>query len=300
MGVSIAKSFINAWKLKEKRLLKMKFREENSPWVLVDVAGIIYAIPCDSVLSLEQLSKVTPLPTSPAEVRGVVNFRGKIIELLDTRILLNSKAITEEVKEFCEMIDSMLKAHLNWVNTLEDCILNGKEFTLTTDPHKCAFGKWYDNFKTNDSVLSFQLAKFDKPHKAIHQIGITAVDLLRKQDKDGAIKLINATKDTELQQMVHLFAETKIVYEASRREILVVLGEDEQHAVSISVDEITAIEHLSEIDYNLIKETVTSTEYLTGVGKRKDGSAVFIINEEYLLKTYLNKPNSECSECVKA
>lgn len=274
----------------------MKGREKDSPWVLVDVAGIIYAISCESVLSLEQLSKVTPIPSSPSEVRGVVNFRGKIIELIDTRILLNSKSIVDEIKEFSDTMDTMLKAHLNWVNTLEDCILNGKEFTLTTDPHKCAFGIWYDNFKTNDSVLSFQLAKFDKPHKAIHKIGITAVDMVKRQDNDGAIALINATKDTELQQMVNLFAETKVAYANSRREILVVLGENEQNALSVAVDEIVAIEHLFEIDNNLIKDTITDTEYLTGLGKRKDDSAVFLLNDEYLLKTYLksNKPNKEC------
>ena len=266
------------------------------------MAGIVYAISCDSVLSLEQLSKITPLPITPAEVRGVVNFRGKIIELLDTRVLFNSKSITAEVKEFGETMDCMLQAHLSWVNTLEDCILTGKDFTLTTDPHKCAFGIWYDNFKTDDSVLKFQLAKFDKPHKAIHQVGITAVDLLKRGDKEGAVAVINSTKDTELQQMVGLFAETKVAYANSRREILVVLGENEQRALSVAVDEIVAIEHLSEIDYDLIKETVTNTEYLTGIGKRKDGSAVFLLNDEYLLKTYLknDKSSKKCNELVTA
>lgn len=277
----------------------MEDQQKSVPYVLVDIAGIIYAISCESVLSLEQLSKITSLPNAPLEVRGVVKFRGRIIELINARVLLNSKSIDEEVREFSELMDTMLNAHLDWVNTLEDCILNGKEFTLTTDPHKCAFGKWYDNFKTNDSVLSFELAKFDKPHKAIHQIGITAVDMLKKGDKDGAVELINSTKDTELQQMIHLFAETKTAYAKSLREILVVLGLDEYNAVSISVDEIVAIEHLFEIDPNLIKETATNTEYLTGIGKRKDGSAVFLLNEGHLLKTYL-RSNKECVECIKA
>lgn len=270
-----------------KNEVKVKNQNEVVPYVLVDVAGIVYATSCNLVLSLEQLSRVTPLPASPAEIRGVVNFRGKIIELLDMRVLFNSKSINEDVKEFCENMDCMLQAHLNWVNTLEDCILNGKEFTLTTDPHKCAFGKWYDNFQTNDSILSFLLAKFDKPHKVIHQIGITAVDLFKKGDNEGAVAVINSTKDTELQQMIGLFAETKTAYANSRREILVVLGENEQNAISISVDEIVAIEHLFEIDNNLIKETVTDTEYLTGVAKRKDGSAVFLLNDEFLLKKFL-------------
>lgn len=267
----------------------MKSQKEGSPYVLVDVAGGIYAISCELVLSLEQLAKITPLPAAPSEVRGVVNFRGKIIELINTRVLLNSKSIDEDVKEFSELMDTMLQAHLNWVHTLEECILNGKEFTLTTDPHKCAFGKWYDNFKTNDSVLTFELAKFDKPHKAIHEIGIDAVEMQKRGNKQGAIDLINTTKDTALAQMVHLFSEIKTAYANSRREILVVLGENEQNAISISVDEIVAIEHLFEIDYELIKSSITDTEYVTGVAKRKDGSAVFLLNCDYILTNYLSK-----------
>lgn len=268
---------------------KLQLNGNDSPQVLVDVAGLVYAIPCSCILSLEQLTKVTPLPTSPVEVRGVVNFRGRIIELLDARILFNSKSITQELKEFSELMDSMKEAHLKWVHTLEDCILNGKEFSLTTDPHKCAFGKWYDNYKPNDSILTFELAKFDKPHKAIHKLGITAVEMQRRGDSDGAINLINSTKDTELQQMVGLFASIKDAYANSRREILVVLGHTEQDAISISVDEIVAIEHIFEVDEDIINETVANTDCITGVAKRKNGSVVYILNNEYFLKTYSKK-----------
>lgn len=267
--------------------------EEDCPQVLIDVADLVYAVPCKWVLSLEQLSKVTPIPTSPAEVRGVVNFRGKIIELLDTRILFNSKSIGDDVKEFAAMMDARLQDHLNWINTLQDCILNGKDFTLSTDPHQCAFGKWYDNFETNDSTLSFELAKFDKPHKTIHQIGIGATEMLKRGDKEGAIDLINKTKSTELQQMVGLFASVKSAYANSRKEILVVLGKTEQDAISISVDEIVAIEHIFEVDKNLINDTIANTDYITGVAKRKNGSVVYILNNEYLLKTYSKKTISK-------
>lgn len=268
---------------------KLQKNENDSPQVLVDVAGLVYAIPCSCVLSLEQLTKVTPMPTSPAEVRGVVNFRGRIIELLDSRILFNSKSIDQEIREFNELMDCMKEAHLTWIRTLEDCILSDKEFTLTTDPHQCAFGKWYDNYKTNDSVLALELAKFDKPHKAIHQLGITAVEMRRRGDSEGAIKLINSTKDTELQQMVGLFGNIKDAYANSRREILVVLGETEQNAISISVDEIVAIEQIFEVDKDLINDTIVNINYITGVAKRKNGSVVYILNNEYLLKTYSKK-----------
>lgn len=269
--------------------VKLKNNEEECPHVLVDVAGLVYAIPCNHVLSLEQLTKVTPMPASPAEVRGVVNFRGRIIELIDMRVIFNAKSIDADVKEFFKTMDSMKEAHLNWIHTLEDCILNNKEFTLTTDPHQCAFGKWYDNYKTNDSVLKFELAKFDKPHKAIHQIGINAVEIQKRGDTKEAINLINQTKDTDLLQMMELFGNIKDAYANSRREILVVLGETEQNAISISVDEIVAIEHIFEIDKDLIHDTIVNVDYITGVAKRKNENVIYILNAEHLLKTYSKK-----------
>lgn len=32
--------------------------------------------------------------------------------------------------------------HVNWINELERSVQEKRKFTLTTDPYKCAFGKW--------------------------------------------------------------------------------------------------------------------------------------------------------------
>lgn len=260
----------------------------DSPWVLLNVNNIVYAVSCNFVLSLNQLPKVTPLPTVPPQVRGVINFRDKMIQLVDTRRILNLKTIASEIKEFNEMMDQRYLDHLNWINTLEKTVLEDEEFTLQTDPHKCAFGKWYDNYdvKNNDIMFLTTFAKFDKPHKAIHQIAITAKELIEKGDKKSAMELIELTKNTELKQMFHLFDDLKEAYRDSRKEIVVVIGENEENCIGLSVDQITAIEHLFEIDENLIKEAVTNTEYLIGLGKRKDGSVAFLLKDEYILNKF--------------
>lgn len=162
---------------------------------------------------------------------------------------------------------------------------------MTTDPHKCAFGKWYDTYKAENSSVLFNstFAKFDKPHKVIHQIGIDVQTLIKQNQKQKAIDVINLVKDTELKQMMHLFDDLKSAYKESRREIVVVIGQDERNCLGLSVDQINSIENLSDIDETLIKETVTSTEYLSGTGKRKDGSVAFILNDEYILDAHHRK-----------
>lgn len=265
----------------------MNNSKATSPWVLLDINNIVYAISCESVLSLNQLPKVTTLPRVPLEVRGVINFRGKMIQLIDTRAILNLKTIANEISEFNNMIDQRLNDHINWINTLEKTVTDNIEFTLQTDPHKCAFGKWYDSYNGKNTNIMFlsTFAKFDEPHKAIHKIAITTKKLIEKGDKNSAIELIKSVKNTELKQMLHLFNEIKEAYKDSLKEIVVVIR-NEDNCIGLSVDRITAIEHLHEIDENLIKESITNTEYLIGIGKRKDGSIAFLLNDEYILSKF--------------
>lgn len=264
--------------------------KKDLPWVLLNVAGNIYAISCESVLSLFQIGKVTPVPKAPKEIRGVINFRGQMIQLIDIRNILNLKTIEEEIKEFEELMDERQKDHENWVAALEKSVKDKNEFTLTTDPHKCAFGKWYDSFDTKSNNIMFLMtySKFDKPHKAIHAIADEAKKLMASGDLNGALGLIENTRNTDLKQMIHLFDDIKEAFRESKREIIVVLG-DNTRSISLAVDEITAIEHLKEIDEELIKETMTNTEFMMGTGKRKDDSPVFLLNDDLLIKTFLDK-----------
>lgn len=259
----------------------------NSPWVLIELDHVNYAISCNAVLSLNQVPEITPLPTAPKEVRGVIKFRTKLIQLVDTRLLLNRKSIAEETVEFDAMIDQRYKDHLNWLGTLEKNVKEDSEFTLTTDPHKCAFGKWYDSYNADNSSLVFSstFAKFDEPHKAIHQIGITARNLVETGRKSEAVELVDSVRNTTLKQMLHLFEEIKEAYKDGRKETVVVLG-DENKCIGISVDQITSIENLSEFDEDFIKDSVSSTEYLAGVAKRKDGQIVLLLNDECILGKY--------------
>lgn len=112
-------------------------------------------IPCEFVLSLSQLKNVTPLPESPKEISGVIDFRGHMVELIDIKNILNFKPTKEEIQEFCELMDARRQDHINWLTTLENSVKNETEFTLTTDPHKCAFRKWYDSYNPDIGNIMF-------------------------------------------------------------------------------------------------------------------------------------------------
>ena len=266
---------------------KLEQSKMESPWVLINLNNVIYAVSCDTVFSLNQMPQITPLPLTPKEIRGVIDFRGRSIQLIDTRVMLGMSSINDDVENFKKIMHQRYEDHLNWINTLEETVKSDQEFTLTTDPHACAFGKWYDNYDSQNTNIMFlsTFSKFDKPHKEIHAIADKAKNLIKKNKKDEAIALIDSVKNTELKQMLNLFKDIETAYEDSRKEIVVVIGEEDS-CIGLSVDRIEAIEPLTEFDEELIKESITSTEYLSGYAKRKDGSVAFILNDKYILSKF--------------
>lgn len=263
---------------------------EKKTWVLASISKNIYAISCQSVFSLFQLNKLTPLPSSSENIKGVIDYQGKVIQLIDIKRIFNLTSTHQEIEDFRTLMELRKQDHIKWLKNLENSVLQKTEFTLTTDPHKCAFGKWYDSYDVqNDNIIFMStFGKFDAPHKAIHEIAIKAKALIDRGDNDGAINLVESTKNNELQQMMYLFDELKNAYEESKKEIVVVLG-NKDNSISIAVDEVVAIEELVDFDSDLLKDTISNSDYISGIAKRKTGQPVFLLNDEYLLDKYRYK-----------
>lgn len=77
------------------------------PWVLFSINDVIYGIFSTHVLSIEILSKSTPLVNSPHYSRGITNFRGEMISLIDLRALfgLPSGNQTEDSREMMIVLE---------------------------------------------------------------------------------------------------------------------------------------------------------------------------------------------------
>jgi purine-binding chemotaxis protein CheW len=60
----------------------------NLPFVLFEVRDGLYAIGSEYVREIVSMPKVVPVPNVPPEVRGVINLRGKVMQLIDLRVKL--------------------------------------------------------------------------------------------------------------------------------------------------------------------------------------------------------------------
>lgn len=68
---------------------------EDSPvnHIVFGLAGARYAVSIRSVLELDRLSPITPVPNTPEFVLGVTNVRGDVVSVLDLRRLLGLPAL---------------------------------------------------------------------------------------------------------------------------------------------------------------------------------------------------------------
>jgi purine-binding chemotaxis protein CheW len=61
-------------------------RTAAARWVLAfDLAGQVYAVPVGDVVEVVRMVAVTPVPESPPWLAGVVDYRGRVIPVVDGR-----------------------------------------------------------------------------------------------------------------------------------------------------------------------------------------------------------------------
>lgn len=214
------------------------------PWIVFKLQKALYALHSLHVREVVPITEVVSFPMAPKHIRGVVNLRGKTLTLLDTRALFGMRSLPEECDGLAAMMAQREQDHRNWLVELEACVREGREFKLSLDPHKCAFGKWYDAYRTDSSGIAMLLMQFDAPHQHIHGIGRQVIDRLAGGDMEGAQELIDRTRDGALAAMIHLFEEFRNSVTELHRELAVIL-EYQDHTFAITVDGIESAEALA-------------------------------------------------------
>ncbi len=73
---------------KQQEQLLLDFERKTGKYLTFSIAGEEYGISIRNVKRIVALMPITPLPESPAYVKGVINLRGKVIPVVDLRIRL--------------------------------------------------------------------------------------------------------------------------------------------------------------------------------------------------------------------
>ena len=242
-----------------------------SLWAVLRVQDEFFAVPCEQVQSIIALTSVTPVPHLPKYMRGVIHHQSQVVHVLEMRNRLGLKSLSTEVNDFVDLMEAREQDHVHWIDTLSECVQEKKKFTLTTDPHRCKFGEWYDHFlpKTDDALLKSLLNQFEEPHRNVHEVAMQVERLQYEGHYSEALDLIQERKDHELRIMRNLFNDVKQTYRNHNREIAIVLQFGNRQAALV-IDEVVAIETLSWNNWRPMDEATggqVQADYMLGLAE---------------------------------
>ncbi|MBF0529691.1 MAG: chemotaxis protein CheW [Deltaproteobacteria bacterium] len=221
----------------------------ENQWVIFNLAGNQFGLSLGRIREMTKLGHVNQLPQTPAHVMGTMKLRDKVLPILDLRLRLGLPSLEQDNQILIDLFTAREQDHVNWIQALEKSVNESIEFKMARDPHKCAFGKWYDTFTTTDLVIAGELKKFDLPHQRIHALANQALNLCDRGQPDQARDLIEKTRTGDLTFLRGLFSNIRDVIRQRTFQIAIIL-EEQNRIVGLAVDEILSV---SKINSNRIQ-----------------------------------------------
>lgn len=224
------------------------------------VADTLYAVDISKVLTISQeMDKIQSLPAQAKGLVGMVEFQNNAVPVFDFANMLGFDSGVEKNKQLIQLLSDREKEHIDWVHALEDSLLNNTPFKQTKDPHKCAFGQWYEHFETRDDTLREVLYEFEEPHRQIHTMADKLLDMKKNNHLEEALKILRYERKITLKRLLKRFEQARTHLKESTRPVLLYITEDgTTPTVALRIDDINdvidfkteqfkAMEHISNI-----------------------------------------------------
>lgn len=276
---------------------------DQLPWIIFELDDHYFAVNTKYVTGIIMMpSEIMPIPDAPEIFKGVADIRGTIHPLLDLRVLFGIKSVAQEYVEFKEMIDQRMLDHKNWVNELKRCLENNEPFRLATDPHNCAFGKWYYSFSSRSNVISNHLKKIEEPHAKLHELAERAFSCKRDcancTNERCLRELLSEASDIYVPKIEELLKQTKDIFASHYREMVITLS-NETKPLGIIVDEVVSVDSLEMVADKKQIHQLHRSPYVCGVAvSPKIQGEIIIIDEDVLIseRTLIEQEENSLSE----
>lgn len=221
----------------------------------------------NTIFVLEQ--PVTHVPMTNNHVHGIINVRGDVVPVVDMRVLFGMSTSKENCDGFTSMLEQRKEDHRKWVLALRESIKNNVDFKLATSPHGCAFGKWYDMFKSDNIEIEHIFRQIDEPHQMLHEC---AAMLHEQRQTSGGTgideetqKAIEVTIETYMPTLIGLLTQLQECYKNAFRQMVIVL-QHENVQIGILVDEVVEVVDIENV-FSLREDTTTHrSRFVYGVG----------------------------------
>lgn len=95
-------------------------KSAKDTYLSLEINRELFAISITKVLEVLQKQKVTPVPNAPAYVRGVLNFRGEIVPVFETRKKFNLPDLDAEAKFVIIILEMTTEAGRKIIGAVAD------------------------------------------------------------------------------------------------------------------------------------------------------------------------------------
>jgi chemotaxis signal transduction protein len=262
------------------------------PYVIGDVKGLQLAVSTAYVQEIVRTPRWHVVPNTPRHIRGVINLRGKVLPLVDLRLRMNLPSALDDVEAMIAMLAAREQEHIHWLRELQGAVAEGRPFTLARDPTECAFGKWYYSYKPEDIGFASVMYRLEVPHRRIHAVADAVLKCAEQGQPDLAKEILLRTEKGDLHTVVNLFAEARIAFRESHKEVAIVLTNGKKH-LALTIDSVASVEPIAEgtiEDYTAAMGSEKS-DLLTKVAHRTNNKGiVFLLDARALLAGYGDSP----------
>ncbi|MEY8247252.1 MAG: CZB domain-containing protein [Bermanella sp.] len=267
----------------ESQELSSLFDANNTLTVITFYVGKTqYATPMSEVRYIEQDKRDTTRIEVDKKVGAeVTTYQGKPVPIYDLASLMGCEAEYVGNLETLQILKAREKDHVNWMEALESCLINGGNFSLAKDPLQCAFGKWYADFEAEDEILADILEDFDAPHKKIHALADELLNLRDNGELDKALKILAFQHTKTFGKLISLFTAARERLENMTRPILLYIDTGKK-MIAVRLNAISDIVNYSQSDYTTQAEVDDSTN----------------LNKLNLFSGYLENNGDEQPPCV--
>jgi len=254
------------------------------PSIVFESKGIVFSIPSFNVQSIIKLPEITPLPNAKETIRGLIKYRDALYTVIDFRILTSENSLVAEHSIFKKMLNQREQDHVNWLIELEKSVLENRPFKLATDPHKCAFGKWYDNYSSDNLTINKILHKFDDPHKKIHNIA-KEIESSKKRGKIIECEgIIERTRTNELTKMKSLFQKLKTDSAMEFRESAILLNINTKK-IALAIEKVISVDSIRKHDtpnLDKINALKLDNNLVRGLGETEENKMIVMISDDLI------------------
>lgn len=265
------------------------FEAIELPWIIFKVSKNTYAVNSTNVLSITNLEdELIGVPNIQSYIRGLVNFRGNMIPLIDLKKIFKEESLEKIVAEYSAMITARKHDHINWTNELDRCVKSGEQFGLAVDPHECAFGKWYYNYKPENNVIAHHIKKVEEPHRLLHLAAAEYNNCNKDHEncnREECLKdVLERVKEEYMPEIIRILDGSINVLKNNLKELLIVV-EYNNFKAGLIVDSVLSIEAIpSMYGQGDMNNEYYNTKLISSIGKtEKTQTTVLMLDIEGIL-----------------